>query len=76
MVSILYLVFGVTVLILYQCNMACYLEGVVIGRDILQVSLNSVPYVSVVRPYLYACTIVYDKGLFYKNNNTFKTLLC
>ena len=52
MVSILLLAFGVSILILPQGNVTCYLEGVVMGRHKFRVSLNFVSSVSVVRSYL------------------------
>ena len=45
------------------CNLSCYLEGAVIGRYTFRVSMDFVSYVSVVRPYLWACTVVYDYKL-------------
>ena len=51
-VSILLLAFGVSILILPQGNVTCYLEGVVMGRHKFRVSLNFVSSVSVVRSYL------------------------
>ena len=51
-VSILLLAFGVSILILPQGNVTCYLEGVVMGRHKFRVSLNFVSSVSVVKSYL------------------------
>ena len=42
----------VSILILPQGNVTCYLEGVVMGRHKFRVSLNFVSSVSVVRSYL------------------------
>ena len=50
--SILLLAFGVSILILPQGNVTCYLEGVVMGRHKFRVSLNFVASVSVMRSYL------------------------
>ena len=60
--SILLLAFGVSILILPQGNVTCYLEGVVMGRHKFRVSLNFVSSVSVSRSYLWACTVVFDEG--------------
>ena len=66
MVSILLLAFGVSILILPQGNVTCYLEGIVMGRHKFRVSLNFVSSVSAVRSYLRACTVVFDEGFFTK----------
>ena len=52
MLPILLLAFAVSILILPQDNVTCYLEGAVMGRDKFRVSLNFNLYVSVMRSYL------------------------